>query len=138
MKHVLFQRTRDKRVVNFCEGLGLSVVEVGHLTKMQLSESCSIKIGQVGKLDSYSILQMGNLTVVNANDCVLDDQGLCELAKSIDKCDVLLCQFSYASFISNPNKPDKRKEAVKEKFLENSFIGIGALSIDFEERLVVL
>jgi len=118
LKHVIFQKTRDQRVANFCRNLGLSVVEVGHLTDLPLSNSCSIRIGQVGKLDSYSILEMDGSTIVNANDCVLDDESLRELACSIEKCDVLLSQFSYASYISNPDKPEVRMEAVKEKFRE--------------------
>ena len=72
-------------------------------------------LGKNGTLDSYLVTFIEDRVIVNTNDCVLDDCELAEIAQNFSSCDILLAQFSYASWISNADMPELRRAAVAEK-----------------------
>ena len=68
------------------------------------------------QIDSLSIFEVGDKTIINTNDCVLDKKKLNKIKKTfIQKSDILFTQFSYASWIGNPKNRILRKEASNEK-----------------------
>ena len=114
---VLFQKTKDKRVVNFLKKKNFKVIEIGDYEKFELSEKFKIMLIKNDQIDSLSIFEAGDKTIINTNDCVLDEKKLIKIKEktSFQQSDILFTQFSYASWIGNPNNSILRKEASKEK-----------------------
>ena len=115
---VIFQKTKDKRVKNFCEKNGFKFVELGSDQILKLSDQFSIRVLPHGLIDSLSIVQAGDRVIINTNDCVLTPDDCSQIRKVAPKCDLLLTQFSYASWMGNANQPEVRREAVCEKWNE--------------------
>ena len=113
---ILFQITKDKRLVNFCKKVGFKVIEIKNFEKIKIDDDFEIQIIKCGNLDSLSIMNFDNKSVINLNDCV-PNQDLLKLENIIDKSKkkILLTQFSYAEKTGNPNEPEKRKNATKKK-----------------------
>lgn len=114
---VLFQKTNDKRVVNFLKKKNFKVIEIDNYEKFELSDKFKIMLIKNDQIDSLSIFEVGDKTIINTNDCVLDKKKLNKIKKKtfIQKSDILFTQFSYASWIGNPKNRILRKEASNEK-----------------------
>ncbi|MCB0105300.1 MAG: hypothetical protein KDE53_05315, partial [Caldilineaceae bacterium] len=66
--------------------------------------------------DSWLLIETDQGKILNANDCVVDGEGIAqEIAKHTGAVDLLLTQFSYANWIGNPEDVDERKAAAAEK-----------------------
>lgn len=114
---VLFQKTRDKRVVNFLKKQNFKVIEIDNYEKFELNDKFKITLIKNDQIDSLSIFEVGDKTIINTNDCVLNNKKLNIIKKKtfIQKSDILFTQFSYASWIGNPKNKILRKQASKEK-----------------------
>lgn len=112
---VLFQPTKDKRVVKFCRNLGFnSVVELPS-DWLQLSDDLRVFCQPAPGGDSWLAIQSNNRTVLNLNDCVyLSKSELRPVRDVVGKADVLITQFSYASWWGNENDAASWKRAAKE------------------------
>lgn len=117
---VLFQKTKDKRVLNFLHKLDFKVIEVSDDEKLNLLEDFQVRILKVGQIDSLSVMKIENKTIVNTNDCVLDKIKLNKIKNKLvlNKVDLLLTQFSYASWIGSPQDKSLRLIAAKEKLTQ--------------------
>ena len=115
----LFQSTKDKRVVNFIKKIGGKVIEKLDNEVHFFNQKDFIRIIRCGTIDSIAITQLDGKTIVNMNDCIVGDE-IYKLNNAIKdlKIHCLLTQFGYASFISNRDKPNIRKEAVEKKMLQ--------------------
>tara|TARA_B100000886_G_scaffold310903_1_gene245925 strand:+ start:193 stop:1554 length:1362 start_codon:yes stop_codon:yes gene_type:complete len=125
----LIQKTNDKRVANFLRRkLGKKVIELKDGEIFQLSEKSCIQIYSHGHMDSFSIITSGGFKILNINDCVLKNKtSLKKIAKRINMNkhpDVLLSQYSFASYQGNKEEVNLLKEAsnqhiewVKERIL---------------------
>ena len=112
----LFRSTKDKRVKSFCESLGFEVIELKSTVTHHMSPDVEITSFDFGSIDSMHVLKLGEFVIANMNDCVVQNESELELiARHSGKCNILFTQFSYASWISNPEQPNKRREAVLEK-----------------------
>ncbi len=114
---VLFQKTNDKKVVEFCEKLNFKeVIELTPNKPLKLTDKFEIINAPFGH-DSWLYIKTELFSFLNTNDCVINSK---EKAKKIHKItgdiDVLLTQFSYASKHGNINQPEKRIKASKDKF----------------------
>jgi UDP-MurNAc hydroxylase len=108
---VLYQETRDKRIINFCKRLGFRTIELSHLTPYRIDEQFEITCGKVPLYDSWSLIRAGNVRLLNLNDCNLDrEEEITGIAKLFPEPDVLLTQFSYASWLGNPDESPVRRE----------------------------
>ena len=97
---ILFQKTRDGRVKSYLEKEGFVVIEVDNKKKVEISKNFYITIGQVPFYDSWGLIELDNLKVLNANDCILENPDRIQDIKNITgKVDILFTQFSYANWV---------------------------------------
>jgi len=113
---VIFQETNDQKVINFCRKLDFQVEELPNHGWHTLSEKVRVMCGKVPYFDSWLLIETDHGKILNANDCVVDGDGVAqEIAKQTGPVDLLLTQFSYANWIGNPEEVADRKAAAAEK-----------------------
>ncbi len=113
---ILFQETKDKRVINFLKKNGFETIEVPNNKIITLKNNVKIKIVKFGYIDSALIIEGTKDKILNLNDCPLNDlTEIKNFKKEHGKFDLLLTQFSYAAWKGNEDNKDYRKNAAKEK-----------------------
>jgi hypothetical protein len=109
---VLYQVTRDKRVVSFCRSLGFEdVVELGprwYPLSQGLDVFCGASSDGAGG-DSWLVVRSPEHRVVNLADCECSDAELGVLRTVAGRTDVCLTQFSYACWCGNPEDVEARR-----------------------------
>ena len=119
----IFQKTKDRRVVNYLSKISKNVIELSANDKINLSKDFSFKVIPFQYLDSFSIIKVANKTILNLNDCnIKNDSQLNFIKKVSGKIDVLLVQFSYATGKSNFGDREIRKNlanSILNKLSEN-------------------
>lgn len=108
---ILFQETRDGKVAGHCRELGFKEVILLKSGRWhRLSDSFSILCNSHGMMDSWCCFKADSLTILNLNDCILDQKNLLKYIRSlVGNVDVLLSQFSYAQWIGNRNDSNLRR-----------------------------
>jgi UDP-MurNAc hydroxylase len=131
---VIYQSTLDGRVASFCRGLGFNaVVELAEDETYDLSDAFSIRVYPYTFGDSWACLRVGDLTLVNLNDCVVNTRDKAKaVAARVGKVDVLFTQFSNAQGIGNPEDTARRRAAANEKLAR-----IKAQVTELQPRFVV-
>ena len=116
---VLFHKTNDKKVVNYCIKQGFKeVVELNPDEQYVIQDDLKIISNEFTDGDSWAYFSTDNLGILNVNDCIITNKSEAEIIKSkIGKVDVLLTQFSYANKIGNINDDELRIKAILEKKL---------------------
>ena len=97
---IIFQETRDKRVVSYLRSLNLNVIEAKINQWLELDDQVHINIFSIGTIDSAFLLETSEYFFINTNDCELsslNSQNILERLQD-DKPVVLLHQFSYAAW----------------------------------------
>ena len=113
---ILFQETKDKRVLKFLEKKGYKVIEIPNNKYVTLKNGVKIKIIRFGYIDSALIIECSNDKILNLNDCPLSDiNEIRKFRKEHGKFDLLLTQFSYAAWKGNEDNKEYRKKAAAEK-----------------------
>jgi hypothetical protein len=114
---VLFQKTNDRKVVEFCEKLNFKeVIELKPNVDYRLTDKFKIINAPFGH-DSWLYIKTDLYSFLNTNDCVINTKVKAEkIHKITGDIDVLLTQFSYAAKDGNINQPEKRIKAGKDKF----------------------
>ncbi len=113
---VLFQNTKDKRVVSFLRSKSIDVEELSNGKVHQLSSNFDIKCVNSGFYDSALLINVNGTKVFNLNDCpIRDDVSLNKFKKKYGTCDVLLTQFSYAAWKGGEGNINWRRDAAREK-----------------------
>ncbi len=113
---ILFQKTRDARVVNFLKSKGLEVLELDDNKSLNLASNFKIKVIQVDFYDSALILDLDGQKIANLNDCPFEsDLQLKSFASKSGNIDLLLTQFSYAAWKGGKANTVWRKSAALEK-----------------------
>ncbi len=115
----IFQKTLDGRVAQFLRKLGYNVTESNDNLEV-IDPELSIAIFPYVGGDSYSLTMLNDFSILNINDCVVDDEkGAERVLKNYRKftknVDLLLTQFGYANWIGNPDERQLRKVSAKEK-----------------------
>lgn len=96
---VVYRETADGKVVEYCRKLGFRVVEIGVDNWTAIDDSVSLFVSPCHD-DSALIIRDNEVTLVNTNDCLLDSTQMNRLSKLAgENVDVLLTQFSYASYV---------------------------------------
>tara|TARA_B100000700_G_scaffold251295_1_gene282305 strand:- start:938 stop:2293 length:1356 start_codon:yes stop_codon:yes gene_type:complete len=122
---ILFQKTLDKRVVNFLSKLGLEIIELSSGEKTKLNEKLEIRIIRFGLYDSSILIKTPHESILNINDCALyEKKEIIKFKKKYGSIDVLLKQFSYASGFFVHSKKLRMEDAKErlnniEKIAEN-------------------
>ncbi len=114
---VLFHKTNDKKVVNYCIKQGFKeVVELNPDEQYVIQDDLKIISNEFTDGDSWAYFSTDDLGILNVNDCIITNKSEAEIIKSkIGKVDVLLTQFSYANKIGNLNDDELRIKAILEK-----------------------
>jgi UDP-MurNAc hydroxylase len=100
---LLYQRHLSSRVFESLTGLGFRrVIELPIGRWFDLGDGVSVMCGSVGTIDSFLVVRSRGGTVLNVNDCVISPWAVRAAARSIGSVDVLLTQFSIASWAGNP------------------------------------
>ena len=115
---VLYQSTKDKKVLNFCKGLGFKVQELPNKKNITLNDDFNLICGKSGFYDSWLYLNDKYNSLLNINDCHIDTiKDLKKINKDLGnrKIDILLSQFSYAAWKGNKNDSLLREAEAKNK-----------------------
>ena len=113
---IYFQRTKDKRLINFLIKNGFCVIEVKEGQEIILEENFSFRVVKSEFYDSALIAKINNKIIFNLNDCPLHDKEEISSFKSrFGPCDILLTQFSYAAWKGGSKNKKWRITAAKEK-----------------------
>lgn len=113
---ILFQETKDKRVVNFLRKNEYEVIEVLNNSYVSLKNNVKIKIIKFGYVDSALIIEGSKNKILNLNDCPLNEVNeIQKFKKNHGNFDLLLTQFSYAAWKGNKENKNFRKTAAEEK-----------------------
>lgn len=113
---VLFQETQDGKVLTWCRKLGFQTAELPTRQWYDLAPDLRVMCGKVPFFDSWLLMEAGGCRILNANDCVVDGEGLAsEIESATGPVDVLLTQFSYAGWEGNPDEPELRRASAAEK-----------------------
>ncbi|SHH02796.1 hypothetical protein SAMN05428948_2400 [Massilia sp. CF038] len=117
---MLYQQTRDRRVLAFLKKNGFDVIECAPGITITLDRKLSITVYPFAEGDSYCLIQSGKRFILNLNDCPVSTQALCRkvrtsIAPVTDKIDILFTQFGYANWVGNPFEPGLRRRAAAEK-----------------------
>src|SRR4051794_23819834 len=96
---VLYQQTRDRKVRNFCDGLGAPVIELAPFEPHTLDRQVTVTSSVVAGYDSWLHVRCPGGSILNANDCRLIARADLERIKAITgDLDLLMTQFGYANW----------------------------------------
>jgi UDP-MurNAc hydroxylase len=113
---VLYQPTRDRRVVDWCRSAGFATRELPVGTWVPLGPELRVLLGTVPFYDSWLALDCAGHRLLNLNDCVVNTrEQLQRIAHQVGPVDTLLTQFSYANWVGNPDDAEAREAAAAEK-----------------------
>ena len=116
---VLYQKTRDRKIVRFCEKLGFAaVVELPPREWFAVAPGFDVMNDAVGNDDSWLAVRTPERLLLNLNDCVIRSEAQCaEIRRLVGgrDLDVLLTQFSYANWSGNPGDVAKHRTEAAEK-----------------------
>lgn len=117
---MLFQQTKDKRVLTFLQKNGFDAIECAPGATIKLDDTLAITVFPFSDGDSYGVIKSGEKVIVNLNDCALTSAAMCEdvmarIAPVARKVDLLFTQFGYANWVGNPFEPGLRRSAAAEK-----------------------
>ncbi len=112
---VLYQPTRDRRVISYCRSLGFAdCIELGPEWKT-LDGGLQVFCQKADFGDSWlAARDQRGKTLVNLNDCVFShDSGLRAIKKVVGDVDLLVTQFSIASWWGNPDDEEPWRRAAQ-------------------------
>ncbi|MYJ81854.1 MAG: hypothetical protein F4046_08565 [Acidimicrobiaceae bacterium] len=112
---VLFQQTKDRKVVDFCAEIGYRTRELRHMEPVRLDNGVEVVCGQVPLYDSWILYDCGGFKVMNINDCAVDGRALAGVRRVVGPIDVLFTQFSYAGWKGGPGDTAMRRAAARAK-----------------------
>jgi UDP-MurNAc hydroxylase len=116
---VLFHYTKDKRVVSLCKALGFETVELPEWQAVEIAPDFKVISGMQGLIDSWSAILADGKTLLNMNDCVFDrKRELEEIRQKVGRVDVLMSQFSYATWVGNREDRIGHKRHADHKIAE--------------------
>ena len=113
---ILFQETKDKRVLNFLKSLNLDVIELKNKKDHTIGKNFLIKCIKFSGYDSALLVNVNGKKILNLNDCPLNDKkDILIFKNNFGSCDVLLTQFSYAAWKGGKDNKSWRINAANEK-----------------------
>lgn len=113
---VLYQQTRDGRVLQFCREQGYRTRALPPGESVRLGEDFQVTCGVVPFYDSWLAIEAGNKRLLNINDCVVDQEALArEIKRKVGPVDVLFTQFNWAEWMGNADQAQRRRQCAAEK-----------------------
>ena len=113
---VLFQETKDRKIINFCAEIGFKTRELRHLERVGLENGLEIVCGLVPLYDSWILYDCAGFKIMNINDCAVGSKAAAEsIKRAVGPIDVLFTQFSYAGWKGNAGDTAMRRAAADAK-----------------------
>jgi hypothetical protein len=132
---IIFQETKDKRVIDFLRNEGFDAHELADNEPFNIEDDFSIKVVKDEFYDSALICTVNGVKIFNLNDCPMHSLDRIESFKRRHgTCDILLTQFSYAAWKGGRENREWRVTAAREKlgsFLDQARILEAKLAIPF-------
>lgn len=126
---VLFRSTKDGRVAHFLRSNGFNVVELKSGRQYEVGKNFLVEIYSVPFYDSYCIIRLGDRTILNLNDCVLENSSeLRKIQRCVPDLDILLTQFSYANWIPGGAADSSLRAEEAERKLERFSLQVSSLA----------
>ena len=120
---ILFQWTKDKRVVKFLNNLGYATIELPLGKKYFLDNKNYLICDRVGvTIDSFLFIEFEGIKILNLNDCqIINDRILQNIKKTINhsSVDIFFNQFNYANWLGNEDRSDIRRKWASNKVNQN-------------------
>lgn len=111
---VLYQQTLDRKVIDYCAKLGFRTLELPHQQRVVLADGVAVTCGQHRDSDSWLLVEAGERRLLNINDCYIPTTAEArQLAALCGPIDVLLTQFSFASWVGNAEDLDYSREVAR-------------------------
>lgn len=113
---VLFQETKDRKVVEYCNKLNFKgVVELNKGKWHEIAADFSVYCHPFED-DSWLCIKAEGKTILNVNDCVLNKRlDAAKIKQIVGNVHLLMTQFSYANWVGNQNDSEAMKSHAKEK-----------------------
>lgn len=113
---IIFQETKDKRVVRFLQKEGLAVHELANNQALNIEADFSLRVIKDEFYDSALICNVNSTVVFNLNDCPMHSiERIDGFKRRYGVCDILLTQFSYAAWKGGRDNSAWRITAAQEK-----------------------
>ncbi|MCY7409235.1 MAG: MBL fold metallo-hydrolase [Chitinophagales bacterium] len=113
---VLYQKTIDRKVSNFCKHAGFKEIIEMESNKYFLLGEMKLMCNAYTDGDSYLHLIVDGISILNLNDCMVDSNAKAKsILKAVGKVDVLFTQFGYANKVGNMDEVELRKISSNEK-----------------------
>ncbi len=113
---VMFQHTKDKRVIGFLKKGGFQSMEVPTGETFALEDKFTARVVKDEFYDSALLVNVAETTIFNLNDCLLHSQKrVTDFKDRYGHCDVLLTQFSYAAWKGGRDNVQWRRSAAQDK-----------------------
>lgn len=113
---ILFQETRDRRVVGFLKSLSLDVQELKDKKKTKISDHFHVTCIKEGFYDSALLIECEGEKILNLNDCDITTRLSAQrIRRYTGPVDVLLTQFSFAAWKGGERNVSWRQQAAKDK-----------------------
>lgn len=113
---VLFQDTRDNRVISFLKSLSIQSIELKPGNELFLENDFSVTCIKDGFYDSALLVNNAGEKILNLNDCEITSPNRANQVHAITgDVDILLTQFSYAAWKGGVANEQWRQVAAQEK-----------------------
>ena len=100
-------------MINACLKLRFSVTELPDGKSVDIAPGFRVTCGKVPFYDSWLAIQSEGKCLLNMNDCVILRPAVMQtLKRRFGNVDVLLQQFSYASWVANEDQPEAWKDFI--------------------------
>lgn len=113
---ILFQETKDRRVLNYLNSSGFTTKEISFNKKISISPLLNIVLFKDGFYDSALLIEHQNEKILNLNDCEINTtEKARKIVNLTGTVDILLTQFSYAAWKGGRANVSWRQNAAKDK-----------------------
>jgi hypothetical protein len=113
---LMSQVTRDRKVVDYCRSLGFADVrELPTREWVSLAPGVDVQCSPFPYDDSWLAVRTPDQLLLNVNDCLIGRADIPDILESIGRRpDVLVTQFSYASWVGNPDDVTAHRRAAQQ------------------------
>ncbi|ABF42516.1 hypothetical protein Acid345_3515 [Candidatus Koribacter versatilis Ellin345] len=116
---VLYHKTRDRRVLQYCASLGFKTQELPEEEWFALAPGFEVFCGRTGLIDSWLAYRADGKVILNLNDCIYTTKAkLLPIRERLGKPDALFTQFSYADWAGNPEDEERHKQHAQRKLAQ--------------------
>jgi hypothetical protein len=113
---VLFQDTKDKRVISFLKRCGFQTMELATGEPFTIEDNFTIRVIKDGFCDSALLINVAGIDIFNLNDCAIHSQkGIAAFKNQYGDCDVLLTQFGEEAWNGGRDHRQARRAAAQDR-----------------------